>query len=91
MKAGEVRRGLRKLTDLKPRGTGHAVYRIKCDRCDTQVGWTKLSRKPDGTQLGKRLEGLIPDQLNTTAKVFVALCDCTKGKPDYLASVGHAH
>ena len=90
MKAGDVRRGVRKLTDSKPRG-GDELYRVDCPVCHVQVGWTKLSRKPDNTQLGKRLEGLVPDQLNTTASLWADIAGCTKGQVEYLAQRGHAH
>lgn len=90
MKAGEIRRGLKKLPARRPRG-GDELFAVDCPHCNRQVGWTKVSRKPDNTQLGKRLEGLIPKQLNITPGLFSDIVGCTKGQAEYLAAVGHAH
>jgi hypothetical protein len=90
VKAGEVRKGVTKLTSLKPRGADQ-LYAVECPFCHVQVGWTKVSRKPDNTQLGKRLEGLIPKQLNASPALFADIVGCTKGQKEYLAAVGHAH
>lgn len=91
MKIGDVRRGVRKLTDSPPRITTDILWTVDCPTCGIKLGWTKVSKKPDGTDLGRFIEGKIPDQLNIPSPLWRDIVACTRGLADYLASRGHSH
>lgn len=91
MKIGDVRRGVTKLTDDPPRITTDILWTIRCPDCGRKVGWTKVSKKPNGTDLGRPVEALIPQQLQITTALWREIVGCTQGRAQYLAARGHGH
>lgn len=82
MKTGEARRGVGKLVPSM-RDTGDQIFTVKCD-CGAKVGWTKLSKKPAGHDLGGILEGLMAHQLGISIALWRSIAGCTRGRDDYL-------
>lgn len=91
MKIGEVKRGVSKLASVPPRSTTDLLWRIECPSCGAYLGWTKVSKKPDSTQLGRVVDGEIPKQLQIPAGLWRDIAGCTRGLAEYLAARGHTH
>jgi hypothetical protein len=91
VKIGDVKRGVQKLTDSPPRITTDILWTVECPACGIYLGWTKVSKKPDGTDLGRFIEGSIPHQLNIPSALWRDIAGCTRGLDEYLASRGHSH
>ena len=90
MTIGDARRGIRKLTKDKPRNTTDQLWWVECD-CGQRVGWTKVSKQPDGTQLGVNLVGRMARQLEIPVEIWKAIAACSVGRADYLRLRHHGH
>lgn len=83
MKTGDALVGLEKLLP-GVRESGDRVFVIHCE-CGTKIGWTKLSRKVAGKDLGPNLEGMMAHQLGIRIDLWRLIAGCQRGQADYLA------
>ena len=89
MTTREATRGVNKLAPTS-RESGDRIFEVRCD-CGTKVGWTKLSRKAPGADLGNRLPSIMAHQLGISLELWRLLAGCQRGRPDYLEAVRANH
>jgi hypothetical protein len=67
------------------RESGDRVFIVRCE-CGAKIGWTKLSRKTAGYDLGTNLEGMMAHQLGIRTDLWRLIAGCQRERPDYLAA-----